>query len=73
MLRGIERERGRGKGEGALPLPTRVARALRRIMGAPDYEAYLEHCRRAGHGPALSEREYLSDFFERKGRIARCC
>ncbi len=64
------REAGGGKREAALP---RFPRVLRQILGAPDYPAYLEHCRRAGHQPALSEREYLSDFFERKGRIARCC
>ncbi len=72
MPQGTEREGGRGKGEGAQPLPTRVARMLRRIIGAPDYEAYLEHCRRAGHRP-LTEREYLGEFFERKGRTPRCC
>ncbi len=44
MPQGTEREGGRGKGEGAQPLPTRVARVLRRIIGAPDYEAYVEHC-----------------------------
>ena len=72
MPQGTEREGGRGKGEGPQPLPTRVARVLRRIIGAPDYEAYVEHCRRAGR-PPLSEREYLADCFERKGQVARCC
>jgi len=55
--------------EAALP---RLTRVLRQIIGAPDYEAYLEHCRRAGHRP-LTEREYLGEFFERKGRVGRCC
>src|SRR5437867_13154573 len=26
---------------------------LRRMFGMPDYEAYLEHCRAAGHAPTL--------------------
>jgi len=51
----------------------RFLRVLRQILGAPDYAAYLEHCKRAGHQPPRSEREYLSDFFERKGRVVRCC
>jgi uncharacterized short protein YbdD (DUF466 family) len=52
---------------------SRFARILRRFVGAPDYQTYLEHCRRSGHPPSLSEREYLSEFFERKGRTVRCC
>jgi len=47
--------------------------ALRRIFGMPDYEAYLEHCRAAGHAPTLSEREYVARFFEAKGKGVRCC
>jgi uncharacterized short protein YbdD (DUF466 family) len=50
-----------------------IACVLRRIFGAPDYAAYLEHCRNAGHPARLTEREYVEDFFERKGRTARCC
>jgi uncharacterized short protein YbdD (DUF466 family) len=48
-------------------------RVLRRIVGAPDYEAYLEHCREAGHPPCLTEREYVQQFFESKGKGVRCC
>jgi len=59
--------------DAALPFPTRVARVLRRIIGAPDYQAYLEHCRAAGHVPTLSEREYVARFFEAKGKGVRCC
>ena len=59
--------------DGALPFPTRLARVLRRIIGAPDYEAYLEHCRAAGHAPRLDEREYVAEFFESKGKGVRCC
>jgi len=73
MRRETKRERGTGQGEGALPLPARVARVLRRIIGAPDYQAYLEHCRRAGHPPRLTEREYLKEFFESQGKGVRCC
>jgi uncharacterized short protein YbdD (DUF466 family) len=51
----------------------RLVRALRRIVGAPDYQAYLEHCREAGHPPLLSEREYVAEFFESKGKGMRCC
>ncbi len=46
---------------------------VRRILGAPDYEAYLEHCRVAGHPPRLSERDYVAQFFETKGKGVRCC
>jgi len=59
--------------DAAPPFPTRLARVLRRILGAPDYDAYLEHCRTAGHEPRLSEREYVAEFFEAKGKGVRCC
>jgi uncharacterized short protein YbdD (DUF466 family) len=72
-MRGTERERGKGKRERALPFPTRLARVLRRIVGAPDYGAYLEHCRVAGHPPRMTEREYVAEFFEAKGKDVRCC
>ena len=52
---------------------SRIAWVLRRIIGAPDYAAYLEHCRRAGHEPRLDEKQYLKEFFEAKGKTARCC
>jgi len=51
----------------------RLLRALRRIVGAPDYEAYLDHCRRAGHPPLLDEPAYIREFFDRKGARTRCC
>ena len=63
----------RGIREGALPLATRIARVWRRIIGAPDYGAYLDHCRAAGHPPRLSEREYVTQFFEAKGKGVHCC
>jgi uncharacterized short protein YbdD (DUF466 family) len=59
--------------ERALPLSARIARIVRRIIGAPDYGAYLEHCRVAGHPPRLSEREYVAEFFDAKGKGVRCC
>jgi uncharacterized short protein YbdD (DUF466 family) len=51
----------------------RLVRVVRQVIGAPDYEAYLEHCRAAGHAPKLSEREYVAEFFEAKGKGVRCC
>ena len=70
MRRETERETGNGKREMWL---TRAARVVRRIICAPDYEAYLEHCRAAGHAPTLGEREYVARFFESKGKDLRCC
>ena len=68
-----ERETGKGKRERALPFPARIARVVRRIVGAPDYDAYLEHCRIAGHEPRLSEEQYVAECFEAKGKGVRCC
>lgn len=51
----------------------KVPRVVRQIIGAPDYEAYLDHCRRASHRPRLSEGQYVNEFFEAKGKGARCC
>jgi len=59
--------------DAALPFRARLARVLRRIIGAPDYDAYLEHCRAAGHAPRLAEKEYVAQFFEAKGKGVRCC
>jgi len=47
--------------------------ALRRMFGMPDYAAYLEHCRVSGHAPRLTEKEYVAQFFEAKGKGVRCC
>jgi uncharacterized short protein YbdD (DUF466 family) len=66
-------EGGRGKGEGAASLPQRLVRIVRSIIGAPDYHAYLEHCRQAGHPPQLCEREYVDQYFTSKGKVVRCC
>jgi uncharacterized short protein YbdD (DUF466 family) len=51
----------------------RLIHIARQVIGAPDYEGYLEHCRAAGHAPKLSEREYVAEFFEAKGKGVRCC
>ena len=52
----------------------RALRAIvRRVIGAPDYEGYLEHCRTVGHPPTVDEREYVTQFFENKGKAPRCC
>lgn len=51
----------------------RWRRVVRRILGAPDYEAYLEHCRQAGHPPRLTERQYVREFFDSSARGVRCC
>ena len=56
-----------------MPIPARITRVVRRIIGAPDYAAYLEHCETAGHPPPVSEREYVAEFFEAKGKGVRCC
>ena len=67
------RFRDGGLGTGDESLLHRVVRTMRRIIGAPDYDAYLEHCRRAGHPPRLSEREFVDEFFASKGKGVRCC
>jgi uncharacterized short protein YbdD (DUF466 family) len=69
-MRETEKGTGRDKSKKALP---RLTRAIRQIVGAPDYKAYVEHCHRAGHPVRLTEREYVKEFFERKGRTPRCC
>lgn len=51
----------------------RLVHVARQVFGAPDYDAYLEHCREAGHPPHLSEREFVAEFFESKGTGTRCC
>jgi uncharacterized short protein YbdD (DUF466 family) len=57
----------------AADLLRRLRRLVGRVVGAPDYEAYVEHCRVAGHPPRLTEREYVDQFFAAKGKGVRCC
>ena len=54
-------------------LRTSLPRVLKQIFGAPDYAAYLEHCRRAGHAPGLTEQQFVEEFFATKGKRLRCC
>ena len=51
----------------------RWLQVLRKVIGAPDYATYLEHCERAGHPPRLTEAQYVKEFFESKGEGVRCC
>jgi uncharacterized short protein YbdD (DUF466 family) len=56
---------------------TQLRQAWLRIIGAPDYKAYLIHhaARHPGTAP-MTEREYVNMFIERRfdGRSAgRCC
>lgn len=53
-----------------------IARALRRIVGAPDYSAYLAHMRTHHPGTTLLsprdfERQRLAARYDRPG--SRCC
>jgi uncharacterized short protein YbdD (DUF466 family) len=50
----------------------RLARVTRQLVGAPDYETYLEHCRRAGHPARLTRAAYIDEVLERKAKT-RCC
>ena len=55
---------------------SRAARTLRFVIGAPDYEAYVEHLRARHPGEkAMSRAEFadrrLNDRYSRAG--ARCC
>ena len=70
----MRRETRVGQSDGrTVGLWQHIRRTVRRIVGAPDYEAYLEHCRQAGHPPRLTEQEYVREFFEAKGKGVRCC
>ena len=51
----------------------RFSRILRAVLGFPDYAAYLEHCRRAGHEPVCDERQFIREYFESRGKTTRCC
>ena len=54
----------------------RFVRAVRRILGMPDYEEYLRHLKRChGSDPVPSEREFFESYLRsRYGRSpSRCC
>ena len=65
------------EGGSAQRLLRRFLRAVRQVVGAPDYERYLEHhtaCH-AGRAP-LTPREYYADFVSWRfggGGPTRCC
>lgn len=75
------RPKATGGLSGALPTEVRAGlrralRALRQVVGAPDYERYLEHHARAHPGtPPLARREFYAEFVSwRFGPGAtRCC
>lgn len=53
-----------------------VARILRRVLGAPDYDAYLAHATRRAPGlvpmsPEAFARDALARRYDRPG--SRCC
>ena len=56
-----------------MPQMRSFVRVFRRIIGAPDYDVYLEHCRQAGHPPRMTEAEYLKEFFQSLRKGVRCC
>jgi uncharacterized short protein YbdD (DUF466 family) len=61
----------------ATELLRRAARVVRQVVGAPDYERYLEHqaARHPGCAP-LTPREYYAEFVTRRfGGVGptRCC
>jgi uncharacterized short protein YbdD (DUF466 family) len=70
------KHQGPGAPDRAPPLLARCAAVVRRIIGAPDYAAYVAHVRT--HHPdrePLGEREFLAERlsarYERPG--SRCC
>ena len=71
--RGLILRGARGWRGGWPRLRVSLPRVARQVLGAPDYAAYLEHCRRAGHSPCLTERQFLDQFFAVKGKRVRCC
>jgi uncharacterized short protein YbdD (DUF466 family) len=61
----------------AIRLLRAVARTVRQVVGAPDYERYLEHHSACHPDEApLSPRDYYSDFVTRRfgsSGPTRCC
>jgi uncharacterized short protein YbdD (DUF466 family) len=57
-------------------LLNRVARTLRVVIGVPDYERYVDHCRAKHLGmPPMTRDEFAADRLERKYSRpgTRCC
>lgn len=54
----------------------KILKTVRRLMGMPDYRAYVEHSRTRHPERAIpSEREYYEQYLERRygGGTSRCC
>jgi uncharacterized short protein YbdD (DUF466 family) len=52
----------------------RAVRALHVVVGAPDYERYVEHHRRHHAGPPLGRAEFERRYMERRAEPgSRCC
>jgi uncharacterized short protein YbdD (DUF466 family) len=56
-------------------LGARLKQAFRLMVGIPDYDAYLDHCRRAHPGQqVMSYAEFFRASQDRRYRgIGRCC
>jgi uncharacterized short protein YbdD (DUF466 family) len=72
----MDKRGGGAAGCPAAPLSRRLASAIRRLSGMPDYACYVEHMRRCHpERPVLSERLFYEDFV--RARYAdgptRCC
>jgi uncharacterized short protein YbdD (DUF466 family) len=53
-----------------------IARSVRAIIGVPDYERYVEHCRSAHPGVRpMTRDQFANDLLERKYSQpgTRCC
>ncbi|HEU5039245.1 MAG TPA: YbdD/YjiX family protein [Gemmatimonadales bacterium] len=60
----------------SVPLMRRIATAVRRMTGMPDYPAYLEHLRRCHPERAVpSEKEFFEEYLRSRyaGGPTRCC
>ena len=65
----LERARDR-----TLSMLRHARRALHVVVGAPDYDRYLEHHRRHHAGAPLSRIDFERGWMERRARPgARCC
>jgi uncharacterized short protein YbdD (DUF466 family) len=70
---GAERDVGTHR---RVPLRTRIAATLRRIVGMPDYAAHIEHVRRCHpENPIPTEQQFYDDFVRAHygDGSTRCC
>jgi uncharacterized short protein YbdD (DUF466 family) len=66
----------RGLGGSARGVVRRVLVVVRQVIGAPDYERYLEHHRACHPGcPPLTPREHYAQFIAGRygSGVSRCC